>query len=717
MATVELRALFAGSISDRLAITVSSDSVRVISIDDVGLPTTLSATAGSVLSAPAARVSFDDGSVFPRGTFSPAVISNLVTFSSSDDEVLSIDSETGVLTLLKNSVSVVDVQVTAVGNPLVVATASTACNLQPGRGDMDLGSSAGSALGVVQLGDEISVPVRVNIGPSGLLRSVRLAVQFPEDRLTPLRVDAGADLPSSGTWLFSTFSDPVTTVSMGAITTTDSSIHCTELDTGGQCTVELFVLRFRVTDSAGASRDAIPLQGIVRYLFDSKNETIGVRSSISIAADVSLGIVGGGRRRRQDAAREFAIDNRSSRARRDVCLQKTPNGSCSTCIGQRPTADANSDCEFDLRDATFLLDFVSRLSDNPLFSLGFPSSQLTSMDMDGNGVINMHDVEYAGNVEFGLYPLVQSVTVVPTSTGNACTFTIAIRLASKDDVGATAARTRVFVDVAGGSEFRETLGETQFLSGKFVQPTSNGQLWEAVANTSAPGLFQVNVRTNATDSALGVSVVIATLDELGHGSAVRTTRLLGGSPQSPFQRSEWTAVLEVSPNVRVSLDVDVYNSRVTATNTLSFDTCKANVGVCGISAPCVNGGACSNTETSRGFTCACPSAFTGETCAVANPCAPAPCRNGGTCQITGTNYKCTCAAGWSGSTCSARMSCGTCPEPLMWGGAMKLVCLLGTSDLIARHSRRLPVYRVDDPPSLLFLTETTPLPQHPPQTK
>nr|XP_054765104.1 receptor-type tyrosine-protein phosphatase S-like [Lytechinus pictus] len=68
------------------------------------------------------------------------------------------------------------------------------------------------------------------------------------------------------------------------------------------------------------------------------------------------------------------------------------------------------------------------------------------------------------------------------------------------------------------------------------------------------------------------------------------------------------------------------------------------------SAPCMNGGAC--TDMVNGYTCACVAGYTGTNCEMdINECASAPCMNGGTCINLVNSYTCTCVAGYTGTNC------------------------------------------------------------------
>lgn len=78
------------------------------------------------------------------------------------------------------------------------------------------------------------------------------------------------------------------------------------------------------------------------------------------------------------------------------------------------------------------------------------------------------------------------------------------------------------------------------------------------------------------------------------------------------------------------------------------------------SAPCDNGGACTETTIGAGshtlvsYKCTCLGGYAGMLCNFdLHECASEPCSNGGTCtEPVGGEYACTCAAGWGGQNCA-----------------------------------------------------------------
>ncbi|XP_070581471.1 fibropellin-3-like [Ptychodera flava] len=79
------------------------------------------------------------------------------------------------------------------------------------------------------------------------------------------------------------------------------------------------------------------------------------------------------------------------------------------------------------------------------------------------------------------------------------------------------------------------------------------------------------------------------------------------------------------------------------------------------SAPCQNGGFCSNLLKS--YSCTCLGGYTGVNCELdINECASLPCLNAGTCNNLQNAYSCICVDGWTGVNCETGFNeCGSSP--------------------------------------------------------
>ncbi|XP_030832871.1 uncharacterized protein LOC576643 isoform X2 [Strongylocentrotus purpuratus] len=79
------------------------------------------------------------------------------------------------------------------------------------------------------------------------------------------------------------------------------------------------------------------------------------------------------------------------------------------------------------------------------------------------------------------------------------------------------------------------------------------------------------------------------------------------------------------------------------------EDCEINIDECS-SAPCMNGGTC--VDGFNNVTCNCTDDYEGNMCEHrVDECSEAPCLNGATCTLTDTHFNCTCATGFEGETC------------------------------------------------------------------
>jgi hypothetical protein len=105
------------------------------------------------------------------------------------------------------------------------------------------------------------------------------------------------------------------------------------------------------------------------------------------------------------------------------------------------------------------------------------------------------------------------------------------------------------------------------------------------------------------------------------------------------------------------------------------------------SAPCENGGACTETTIGAGshtlasYKCTCMAGYAGMLCNFdLHECASEPCNNGGTCsEPVGGEYECTCAAGWGGQNCASTATEAQADEEQATAAATVAAALPGTN--------------------------------------
>jgi len=135
---------------------------------------------------------FDDGTRFTQ-LFDDAgvpALPGLVSFSSQDQGVASINSTTGQVTIVGNARGSATVTATVGGKAEQLTYHG---NLAPDVGDVDLGLQDNVAIGYAESGDTVVVPVHVNTG-NDKLGAVVIAITYGTDELKPVSAELG------GTW-------------------------------------------------------------------------------------------------------------------------------------------------------------------------------------------------------------------------------------------------------------------------------------------------------------------------------------------------------------------------------------------------------------------------------------------------------------------------------------------------------------------------------------
>jgi hypothetical protein len=191
---------YAGLSSPPLEITFNPDSqpVLLVSLSSPVFPTTLSGliNAGSAYMNLAGT--FSDGTIITSlfGSSGAIVYPNLVSFSSLDTSLVTVQSATGQVTIKGNSRnSLVKVTASSASNPSIFVSSLFACNLDPAVGDVDLGGTAGSPYVVsTSVGQTFDVIVRVNTGSSSL-GAIDMLVSYDALKWSVVSVTEGLTWP------------------------------------------------------------------------------------------------------------------------------------------------------------------------------------------------------------------------------------------------------------------------------------------------------------------------------------------------------------------------------------------------------------------------------------------------------------------------------------------------------------------------------------------
>eukprot|EP00049_Salpingoeca_infusionum_P001106 m.45159 g.45159 ORF g.45159 m.45159 type:complete len:2887 (+) comp10869_c2_seq2:165-8825(+) len=328
------------------------------------------------------QVGFDQGGVsFP--SFTGVRYPGLISFFSDSPHV-SVSSQTGVATALSNSAELVNIYASSHGAESNMV--SVAANLDPLEGDFDLGAESGVAVPAVNVGDEFTVPVRVNVG-SNTLGSFDYTITW--DPATLRFVSAGS------------FGDAALLAidEQGVFEGKLRFVGVASLVEGGAFTGIITLPWVRFEAIAGGS--AVLSGWTDALLTPGLNSTqIGAMGTF-VAGEVPLAIMG---------ARRRSVDAAPLSARSTHSLARRETAGCTffaaivrqSCADPQPcpsvlSGDLNGDCVVDVQDLLFELLYV--LESNIGFSTPQGALVLTianavdsRVDVNGDGVLSSLDV-------------------------------------------------------------------------------------------------------------------------------------------------------------------------------------------------------------------------------------------------------------------------------------------------------------------------------------
>ena len=532
---VTLRLSYDGSATSAgqdLVVNVTREAVLVAQLEGFGAASgsTLRGFVGDETTVDM-RAVLDDGRVLPTlFTGGQPLLPGLIVFSSSDESGATVDARLGTVRLEGNAA--LEVVVTALvddgrsGADAVSATTSIACNLDPEVGDVDVGLASGVAVGPVTVGDEVTVPVRVNSG--GLaVGAYEFAVMFDTEVLEFVSAEA------SHSGLFDRNAQTAGEVVFGG-TVSGDSLSGSEL--------ELAELVFRVVGSGSSV-----LSGTVVTLSQP---------------DVSGTAIGSGQARAFVAGRVPFVAEPNDRRRRRRGLSSSSSSSAGAAGAQSmgpvdaaveahvarqrrssdraQRGDTNGDGMFTVSDVRFVLTYL--VEEQLQFATARGQQILAlhvskpytfeELDADLNTERNEDDASYLNKVNFGLLRFVSVPSVRGVGPGTGCELEISVVLFEKGGGAASGTNTRVYFDVEGGSvPAGEVSGESSvgaelstsssvFSAGEFVTSSKggaslSGAIVEAAVVNASAGLWRVSVPVSTVREDIGLSVIQVTDDPSG----------------------------------------------------------------------------------------------------------------------------------------------------------------------------------------------------------
>jgi hypothetical protein len=572
-----------------LSIVVDNDDVTVNSVDGAALiqqgkkVTTLRGEKDVATAQIMAGLTFSDGRKFPIAITAGGTpqLPGLLGFSSSvSDEGLTIEVDTGKVTLVGNHHATIDLIVTTCqssDDAAEMVRINVACNLDPVQiGDVDLGAEAGLPFPTsLEVDDQFKVPLRVNT--AGLkLAYFDLIIQFDPKAVEFVKIEPSV-ASLDGNVLFSSGILPSGNQIAIVGTIADSKVQG---DTTG---VELFQLTFKIKAKGKTS-----ISGYVMQLLDA---TPGAAKTISgsddefVAGNVVLNV--GGRARRQRGRQRLqgrtvrsglqqpghhhqsTGPNTINRNRRDMAIE---------------LGDANCDGEFNGLDVLFILDYVATRGNGFSTELGGimqykvrvcqdkgDKTDVGFLDTDANGEVNLLDLTYMLDVKAGNFFFM--TTTASVQLVDTCTYEIVVSCTVVDARGDAARKgTRVLFDL-GFPQSDSTISPLLESSTNTVSLSKGnsklyGGLVEATVDTRNSQLFTAVLRTTRKQpfdfSKMGISVLQVASKPIPNGPQVK---FFSGSPTKPAYVGTLTySAKELGINAPLTVR-NGYNPLLTGINT------------------------------------------------------------------------------------------------------------------------------------------------------
>ncbi|MCA9517665.1 MAG: hypothetical protein KC635_22145, partial [Myxococcales bacterium] len=598
--TATVTGAFGGATSSGLAITVSATPVTASALTTT-FPATFSGLPGATRALAVSAV-LSDGT---RLTDARAV-AGFLAYGASEPAKIDVDTA-GVATLHDNHHRLVTLTASAQS---AVGSATTAANLEPAVGDVDLGETSGVPHPDRAPGEAFTMPVRVNTGGQ-TLGAIDLTVTYDTALLTATGVTAGAGWP--GGQLESDIDDAAGTVHIVGAAKAGS--------TASGAALHVFDIAF--TAAASKTSDA-QIAGHLAKLVDNTLDQAPIGAPLAPGETRAI-VAGAG-----------LLD---------------PD--CGAIVPADVRGNANGDCGFDVADVSFVLQYLALLRTDAELA----AWQRDAMDVDHDGQVTVADAVFLLRVLVGKFRFVSYDVSAPTDLAGP----LVVAVTTYDAAGAANGdRTEVEVE----------LGSTQapsLVAGSDLGATTSGRAYGAAA--LGAGAFRLEAGGFAhAESGVGVVLVVRTRDAAGATADDRVAAFLGTprvsalmafAPVTTFDVGDASAPCASSPCKNGGGCAEVDGAFVCDCATTGFDgpTCEVPIDDC-TPDPCNGHGTCEDGVNT--YTCTCTGGYGGEDCDTppADPCAEITCGNGGSCVPTGAETAaCDCAGtGFGGALCDVEVS-------------------------------------------------------------
>ena len=424
--TVRLTATF-GSLSVGYQIIIVSTPARVVDI------TASFASGGDTLSGQIDQsadrlrldVMFNDGTKY-EDIFATGVnaLPNVLGFTSTD--FFDLDSTTGEATIRDNSPNKISHTINSISYS---ETFEFYTNLEASNGDLDLGKETQLPIAIATNTNSFSVPLRINSGKNSDgskrgLSGVSGSISYDETIFSVTGFSKVSSWP--GTILdvnidsdpgIVTFSAPLREAESAAFLSISSDA------------VEIFTLTMNYKNVPTSSLQTQVRTFIEDMLDDSIPPNTTQSSNDATAGTFYIGSNPQGRTRRSlPQTDENPLEKRR------------PRGTTNCAGGPLPPGDANGDCNFNVADVTYTLNYVvERAASFPTpgdyYSSATPQ-QLSEMDPTLDKAIDSNDARYLNRIIVNLLPFVRDVTILSPheyAIGSQCRIKVEARIVDKDN--------------------------------------------------------------------------------------------------------------------------------------------------------------------------------------------------------------------------------------------------------------------------------------------
>ena len=464
-------------------------------------------------------VTLSDGTKLEE-VFTPAgqIYPGLLSVTSNDPTLFTVNSNTGQLTILGSRHTPVSMTITTNQNTNVKSEIlSFYTNLEPAVGELDLGNPTGRSIPPVAASEVFSVPIRMNTNQ--MIGAFEIGVSYSSNLLELFSVSFGSSLPSDAL-IESSLREFQGYVYFGGV------VNDLPLNSG---ILELAVLTFRAGDRANG---VATISGEIISILDRSQPALEIKPRLSPAVNVGV-FVG-------DNIRDTTLpDVEMQRAAALAALAPT----VTPCSGGVPidgieTGDLNGDCIFNISDVLYF----QQTGCGP------------NLDRDFNwdGVCDENDILFMLYANYRIVQFIQSVGISPVTDVD-CFLTIDTILTGRGRPVVNGARTNLLYglfhrDAAFQQPFDATsifigVGSTVEFSGSKPASTNGGFF-----NASEVGVneYQVILNTPISRTNIGLVVVQTRVDSYGTLSTSRT--VVHSRYQSiPIQYPEYISVNIVHP--------------------------------------------------------------------------------------------------------------------------------------------------------------------------